>query len=152
MAHLTAADYPTKLFLEFSSGDTVDLNRKKIVRRSIPSSYFSNSHFPPSFYCAYDFLVSTESYSCIIIDWFQTKLYTRVIVNITKRMKKHPFWGARFSINFWVQRKLPRYTQHPFINLVGWIFINSKCWWVNLHHHFIEGGFLGYNPKKYISL
>ena len=31
--------------------------------------------------------------------WFQTTLYTRVLVNITKRMKKHPFYRARLSIN-----------------------------------------------------
>ena len=35
----------------------------------------------------------------IQIDWFQMTLYTRVLVNITKLMKKNPFGGASFSIN-----------------------------------------------------
>ena len=35
-------------------------------------------------------------------DWFQTKLYTRVPVNVTKRMKNPPFCGARSSINIWI--------------------------------------------------
>ena len=35
----------------------------------------------------------------LLIDWFQTTLYTRVIVNVTKRMKRHPFCGANFSLN-----------------------------------------------------
>ena len=54
--HLTTAVYPTKLFLELFSGDTVDLDMKEIGHRLIPYRYFSNSHSPPSFYCAYDFL------------------------------------------------------------------------------------------------
>ena len=32
-------------------------------------------------------------------DWFHTALYTRVLVNFTKRMKKHRFGDARLSIN-----------------------------------------------------
>ena len=47
--HLTADDSPTKLYLEFSSGDTVDLDMKEICRRRIPSKDFSNSNFLPSF-------------------------------------------------------------------------------------------------------
>ena len=60
MSHLTATASPTKLCLEFSSGDTVDLEMKDIGRRRIPSRDLSNSHFPPSFSCASDFLASSD--------------------------------------------------------------------------------------------
>ena len=42
MAHLTAAEYPTKPCLYFFSGDTVDLEMKEIGRRRIPSRDLSN--------------------------------------------------------------------------------------------------------------
>ena len=32
-------------------------------------------------------------------DWYQTALYTSVLVNTTKQMKKHPFYSARSSMN-----------------------------------------------------
>ena len=35
-----------------------------------------------------------------VLDWFQMTLYKRVLVNFTKRKKKHPFCGERSSINF----------------------------------------------------
>ena len=43
MAHLTTAASLTKLFLDFSSGDTVDIEMKDIGCRHIPSREFSNS-------------------------------------------------------------------------------------------------------------
>ena len=59
MAHLTAAASTTKLHLDFSSIDTVDLDMKEIGSGRIPSREFSNSHFPPSFSCASEFIVSS---------------------------------------------------------------------------------------------
>ena len=64
MAHLTEAAYPTKLCLDFYSGNTVYLEMKDISRRHINSRDFSNSHFPPSFSCASDFLASYETSAC----------------------------------------------------------------------------------------
>ena len=64
MARLTEAASPTKLCLDFSSVDTVDLEMKYIGRRCIPSRDFLNSHFLPSFSCAYDFLASSDTYDC----------------------------------------------------------------------------------------
>ena len=49
MDHLTVASFPEKLWFEFSSGDTVDIDMDEIGRRFIPSRYLSNSHFPLSF-------------------------------------------------------------------------------------------------------
>ena len=40
-----------------------------------------------------------------ILCWFQTTLYTRVLVYATKRQKKYPFWVARFSIKIWFKQK-----------------------------------------------
>ena len=37
MAHLTTGASPKKICLDFSSGDTVDLDMKEIGRRRIPS-------------------------------------------------------------------------------------------------------------------
>ena len=37
--------------------------------------------------------------------WLQMTLCTRVLVNTTKIMKNHLFWGACFSINIWFQKK-----------------------------------------------
>ena len=52
----------TKLCIEFFSEDTVDLDMKGIGNRHIPSRDSSNSHFPPSFSCASDFLASSDTY------------------------------------------------------------------------------------------
>ena len=62
MSHFTVAASLTKLCIEFSSEDTVDLDMKGIGNRHIPSRDLSNSHFPPSFSCASDFLASSDTY------------------------------------------------------------------------------------------
>ena len=64
MAHLTEADSPTKLCLDFYSGETVYLDMKDIGRRRTTYIDFSNSHFPLSFSCAYDLLASSETSAC----------------------------------------------------------------------------------------
>ena len=61
MAYLTADDSPTNTCLNVSSSYTVNIDKKQICRRRITSREFSNSHFPPSFSCAYEFLASTDS-------------------------------------------------------------------------------------------
>ena len=52
VSHSTAASFPTKLYLEFSSSVTIDPEMKEINRRHITSKDSSNSHFPSSFSCA----------------------------------------------------------------------------------------------------
>ena len=39
-----------------------------------------------------------------ICDWFQMTLYTRVIVNITKRMKKSPILGCTFLHQYLINK------------------------------------------------
>ena len=63
MSQLTAAAPPTKLCLEFSSGDTVAIEMKDIGKRRIPSRDLSNSNFLPSFYFASYFLSSSDTSS-----------------------------------------------------------------------------------------
>ena len=55
-------------------------------------------------------------------DWFQTTLYTRLLLNFTKRAKKNPFCSAHSSINIWVFQ-WSHYTQKPFKNVVVYLFI-----------------------------
>ena len=64
IAHLTADTSPTKLCLDFSSGDTFDLEMKEIGRRRIHSREFSNSQFTLYFYFDSDFIASYETYAC----------------------------------------------------------------------------------------
>ena len=65
MAHLTLSASPTKMCLDFSSGNTVDIDMKDIGRRRIISRDFPNSHFSSSFYFSSDFIASAETYACI---------------------------------------------------------------------------------------
>ena len=58
MARITAAASPTKLCLEVSSVDTVDIEMEEIGRICIISSNLSNSHFLPSFSYVSHFIVS----------------------------------------------------------------------------------------------
>ena len=60
----TVTAYPTKLCLELSSGNTIDLEIKEIGGRCIPSRDLSNSHFLLSFSVAYDFITSYETSNC----------------------------------------------------------------------------------------
>ena len=64
MAHITADDSPKNICLKFYNGSTVDLDMKEIGRRRIPSRDLQNSHFPPAFYYAYDFIDSSETSDC----------------------------------------------------------------------------------------
>ena len=64
MSHLTAYASPTKLCLDFHSGDNVDIDMKEISHRLITSRNLSNSKFLPSFSCDYDFLASSEKSAC----------------------------------------------------------------------------------------
>ena len=61
MTHLTVAASPTKPYIDFSGGNTVDLDMKEIGCRRITSRDLSNSHFPTSFSCASDFLAYTDT-------------------------------------------------------------------------------------------
>ena len=55
----------------------------------------------------------------IILDWLQTKLYTRVLVNVTKRMKKAPILRCIFIHQYLIFFKLALYTHNAFKNVVG---------------------------------
>ena len=66
MDDITLDASPTKLRLKFSSWDTIDLEMKEFGRKQILSREFTNSHFPPAFSCASNFLASTESFACRI--------------------------------------------------------------------------------------
>ena len=68
MSELTEVAYTTKLCLEFSSGDTVDIEMKEIGRIWITSRDLSNSHFTSYFSCASDFIASYKKSSCISTD------------------------------------------------------------------------------------
>ena len=48
------------------------------------------------------YLLSVSIVYLTSIDWFHTKLYKRVLVNTTKRMKNNPFYCACSSINIWI--------------------------------------------------
>ena len=62
-------------------------------------------HWPP-LPITHNFLKKILMTLTIYMDWFQTTLYTRVLVNVTKWMKKHPFYGISFYINI-------RLKKHP---------------------------------------
>ena len=66
--HLTVAASTTDICLDFSSGDTVDLEMKENGCRRIPSREFSNSHFPQSFSYASNFIDSSETSTCRTTD------------------------------------------------------------------------------------
>ena len=56
--HLTADASTTNMCLEFSSGETIAFDTKGIGHKHSPSRDSSDSHFPPPFYSAFDFLAS----------------------------------------------------------------------------------------------
>ena len=62
-------------------------------------------------------------------DWFQTTLYTGLLVNIKKWMKITHFFGVHVSqLIFEFFDKLSHYTQQPFKNAVGYyILYYSQC-------------------------
>ena len=64
MDHLTASASTKYICLEFSRGDTIDIEMKDIGCRSIPSRDLSNSKFPPAFYFVSNFIASTDSSAC----------------------------------------------------------------------------------------
>ena len=55
----------------------------------------------------------------IILDWLQTKLYTRVLVNVTKLMNKAPILRCIFIHQYLIFLKLALYTHNAFKNVVG---------------------------------
>ena len=77
---------------------------------------------------------------------------TRLLVNVTKWMKNHPFLGARLSINFWTWRKIiPLYPA----SIQKWSglfhFILSQMLAEKLAPPFVLF-VLGSNTKQYLSL
>ena len=62
VTHLTEAASPTKLCIDFYSGDTVDIEMKDIDRRRIPSRDLSNSHFLLDFFCVSDCIASYDTF------------------------------------------------------------------------------------------
>ena len=79
----------------------------QIVRLTVPPLYITPMKFlhqippdPRSMTPSYIYSMLSWNWS---LDWFYTTLYTRAIVNVTKGIKKQPFWGAHFSINILFQ-------------------------------------------------
>ena len=64
IAHLTLDASPKNPCLKFSNGDTVALDKKEIGFKRSTSRDLSNSYFKSYFYCASDFLSSTDSSTC----------------------------------------------------------------------------------------
>ena len=62
----------------------------------------------------------------LISDLFQTKLYTRVLVNVTKQMNKSSIFRCTFLHQYLEFLNISNYTQHPFKNSVGCIFRNPN--------------------------
>ena len=58
----------------------------------------------------------------VMVDWYQTTLYTRVLVNATNWMKKSPIPRCTFLHQYYIF-SLDHYTQHPFNLAVGYIYI-----------------------------
>ena len=87
-----------------------------------------------------------------IPDWFQTTIYTRVQVNITKRMKNHPVCSELFSINIWLKNKQSNQLQPAAIRLRCGLIKKSTISTENVHHPFFS--FLCFVPthKNYSSL
>ena len=53
---------------------------------------------------------------------------------------------------FVLKKKITRYTQNPFKNIVGYLILfHSQCRQRNVHHHFVIF-WSGSNPKNYLSL
>ena len=106
MSHLTVSSSNTKLYIKFSSGNTVDLKMRKIGCRCIPSRDLSNSHFPLSFSCASEFIVSYETSSCRSTDpipyLYQYVLVYKLIEGyvLAKVGPDKIYFVNRFS-NFW---------------------------------------------------
>ena len=66
MDHFNADSFPSNICINFSSGNTVDLNTKEIFRRKITSKDWSNLQFTLLFSCAYDLIDSVDTSACRI--------------------------------------------------------------------------------------
>ena len=78
------------------------------------------------------------------------KLYTRVVVNITKLIKKHPFLGTCFSLNIWIkQDKIIPLHPDPFQKCSGYFFSCVDYCMSNAHHSSVSFCFF-FNPKTII--
>ena len=93
---------------------------------------------------------------CLIIDlgsfkafgWFQTTLYTRVLVNVINSWKGTHFL-VHISSSIFVLL-LDHYTQHPFNCAVSWFLKQLQLWQRNVHRRFVS--FFGLvTIQKYIS-
>ena len=61
-----------------------------------------------------------------------------------------PIWIGYQTFKF---LQISHYNQNPFKNAVGWGFKNnSKCWRINVYHHFFSFLWFGFKQKKYLSL
>ena len=87
-----------------------------------------------------------DIYNCL-----QTTLYTKVLVNTTKLMKKHPFCGARFYTNIFFGKISPLHPS-PFkksgIYFETFSVLTEKCAPPVCHFYF----WFSSNPQKYVSI
>ena len=79
--------------------------------------------------CNYDLFLN-------LFHWFRMTLYKRVLVNVTKRMKKHSFCGSCYFINNSSNIYISQYTHHRFKNTEG--YKKYQCWWSNMCHCFVS--------------
>ena len=112
---------------------------------------------------------STNSYSnCILVGhigswltfslhWFQTTLYTRVLLNVIKRMKKSPILLCTFLRQYLIFLISPLHPA-PIWYVLGWFKNISQCWFknifqcwqINMHRRFVS--FFLVPTKKHIFL
>ena len=78
-------------------------------------------------------------------------LYKRVLVKMTKWMKKHSFLGVGFSINCWNLKNLSHYTQHHFKNAV-FFFVSFPMLTEKHAPLFCQFFGFGYNLKTFLSI
>ena len=64
MDYLVVAASLTNLCLNFFSDETVALDIEKNGRKRVPSRDLSNSNLSPYFYCDFEYVAPTESFSC----------------------------------------------------------------------------------------
>ena len=82
---------------------------------------------------------------CGCLDWFQMTLYKRVLVNITKQMKKAPIWRCIFLYQYLILKTSPVHLA-PILFLVGLGFL-TQCRRINVHRPFVSFFGFGSYPK-----
>ena len=86
-----------------------------------------------------------------VMDWFQTTLYTRVIVNATRQMKKSPILRCTFFHQYLDFKRICSLHPSPFQKCSGLKKSYVDYFISNVHHRFVIF-FVWFQPKIYIYL